>query len=314
MKKLILLLLCACIFAGCTPSDNKPPPEVDLIDQLELPRLSKSEQDKFPRLDGSTALIPLAEALYALVFDVSRSAAADMVEFHGTNQSYYSLIYDHAGLILSYEPTEEVLMNYHESIESEYVEFEGWELAPIGRDALVFIVNESNPIDNLTTEQVQKIYTGEVTNWKELGGDDVEIEAFQRNATSGSQTLFMKLVMGEQEPVKPDVYYIPSAMGQLIESVVNFNNTGAAIGFSVYYYAQNMNPGDGLKFLSIDSVAPTRDTIRDGSYAHINDFYAGIRKDAKADSLEREIFDWLQSPQGRALIESENYVSINQGE
>lgn len=64
------------------------------------------------------------------------------------------------------------------------------EQKPIGRDALVFIVNEENPVKSLTRQQLKDIYAGKITNWKEVGGDDLDIVAFQRSEDSGSQTLF----------------------------------------------------------------------------------------------------------------------------
>lgn len=68
-------------------------------------------------------------------------------------------------------------------------------MKPIGRDALVFLTNEKNPVKSLSRQQVSRIYSGAVTNWKELLGDDREIRAFQRPKDSGSQNLMEKLVM-----------------------------------------------------------------------------------------------------------------------
>jgi phosphate transport system substrate-binding protein len=319
MKKILCLILCVALLAACGNSEpdttgeqppattTTPPPVTEPGEPREpnipLPSLSA---DKMPIMDGSTAAIPLAEALTALILDIPRSEAAEMINFNGTAESYRNLMSEwrEVSLILSYEPPPAVLE------EAAGHEFE-WELAPIGRDALIFIVNESNPIESITTEQARMIYTGEITNWSELGGEDVDIEPFQRNATSGSQTLFIKLVMGDTPPMEPDVKYLSGGMGPLIESVASFNNTGAAIGFSVYYYAQNMNPNDGLKFLAIDGVTPTRESIRDGSYPHVNDFFAGVAKNAPQNSNERNIFNWLQSADGALLIEHEGYVAVN---
>jgi phosphate transport system substrate-binding protein len=237
------------------------------------------------------------------LLDIPRSEAAKLINFSGTNSSYTYLADGIRDLLISYEPPDEAL-RYKEEAEFE------WDLAPIGRDALVFIVNDSNPVENITGEQAREIYTGEITNWKELGGADVEIEPFQRNETSGSQTLFIKLVMRDVAPMTPDKRYVQAGMAGLIESVASFNGTGAAIGYSVYYYAQNMNPADGLKFLGIDGVYPTRETVRDGSYPYVNDFYACVSSAAEADSVQRKIFDWLQTDEGRLLIENEGYVSV----
>ena len=69
------------------------------------------------------------------------------------------------------------------------------EQKPIGVDALVFIVNEDNPVTDLTQQQLRDIYAGKITNWKDVGGQDLDIVAFQRRSDSGSQTLFQKLLI-----------------------------------------------------------------------------------------------------------------------
>ena|GEM_PF-965636 len=332
MKKVISLLLCAVLLTACGDTDEvdtpvipepeitqpidpeptpqidpeptrqiEPEPEIPTETPVQLPSLKPAE---LPRLDGSTATIPLAEALVALMLDIPRAEAADLINFSGTNSAYHALIGGRCDLVIAYEPPDESL-EYYEDREDFT-----WEIAPIGRDALVFIINESNPVQSITTEQARAIYTGEITNWSELGGNDVAIEPFQRNATSGSQTLFLKLVMGDTEPMTPETRYMSGGMGPLIEAVSSFNNTGAAIGFSVYYYAQNMNPGDGLKFLAIDDVIPTTESIQNGSYPHVNDFYAAISAETPQDSVIRQIYNWLQSDEGRMLIEHEGYVGI----
>ena len=65
----------------------------------------------------------------------------------------------------------------------------------IGLDGFVFLVNKENKVDSLTLEQIQKIYTGEITNWSNVGGENEEIVAYQREANSGSQNLMEKMVM-----------------------------------------------------------------------------------------------------------------------
>lgn len=290
MKKLIAVLCAAIVFlmAGCA---------------AEIPAEVKFTKEYYPRVDGSTATIPLAEGLAALMLNIDRDEAKKMVSFNGTDSSYRNLMANEADLLLAYE--------HAKTTEDERVSnnFE-WDIAPIGRDALVFIVNESNPITNITTEQARDIYSGKITNWKEVGGSDVTIEAFQRNAISGSQTMMLKLVMKDTAMMEPPKEYVVGEMDMLIDSVMSYNNSGAAIGYSVFYYAKNMHPGDGLKFLSIDGVMPSKETIQSGKYPHVNDFFAVIAKKSAKDSPQRQIFDWLQTDQGQQLVDKEGYVSI----
>lgn len=81
---------------------------------------------------------------------------------------------------------------------------------------------------------------GKITNWKEVGGDDLEIAPFQRNAESGSQVLMEKLVMDGQAMMEPPEGYMLSEMGTLMEAVRSYDNSASAIGYSVFYYASDM--------------------------------------------------------------------------
>ncbi len=282
-----------------TAQSPSPPAPESSVPALE----AQFTVESYPRVDGSTANIPLGEALASLMLGIDRADAAKMIEFSGTTDAYQRLMYGNADLLLVYEASPVTIEQKNES------NFE-WDIAPIGRDALVFIVNKNNPVTNLTTDQARDIYTGKITNWNQLGGPDLKIEAFQRNKTSGSQTLFEKLVMRGETPMEPPTEYAVGEMDSLIKAVVNYNNSGAAIGYSVFYYAKNMNPGDGLRFMSIDGVEPTKESIRSGKYPHVNDFYAVIDKTAAGDSAQRQLYDWLQTEQGQKLVDAEGYVPL----
>ena len=182
------------------------------------------------------------------------------------------------------------------------------EQKPIGVDALVFIVNEDNPVTDLTQQQLRDIYAGKITNWKDVGGQDLDIVAFQRRSDSGSQTLFQKLLIQGGELMNPPTELAPTAMGELVDSLAAYNNSANAIGFSVYYYIDQMYSQPGLRLLSVDGVMPSNDTLADGSYPLCNDFCAVIRPDAAADSPERQLYDWLDTEAGQACIKKAGYV------
>ena len=182
--------------------------------------------------------------------------------------------------------------------------------SPFATDALVFVVNEDNPVDSLTTEQLQKIYTGEITNWSQVGGEDRDIIPFQRNPEAGSQALMKKLVMDGLEMMEPPVDYTAGSMSSLLEGVRQYDNSPAAIGYTVYYYAHDMEMAQGLKLLSIDGTAPSPDTIRSGEYPFLNPYYAVMDKDEAEDSPARILYDWLLGEEGQSLVAQEGYVSI----
>ena len=100
----------------------------------------------------------------------------------------------------------------------------------------------------------------------------------------------------------------PAAMGELVDSIADYNNSATAIGFSVYYYIDQMYSKPGLRLLAVDGVTPSNDTLADGSYPLCNDFYAVIHPDAAADSPERRLYDWLDTADGIACIQKAGYV------
>ena len=258
--------------------------------------------DQYPKVDGSTATLPLSYALFQAATGEDEETAMETIKHNKTDSSYRQLAGGVCDLVLAYEPSEETKKNIEEKASLE--------MKPIGRDALVFMINASNPVKSLTEEQIQSVYTGDTTNWKELGGNDEEIVAFQRGQNSGSQTLMEKLVMNGIPMAKAPSYLSISSMGELLDAVSSYNNQGNAIGYSVYFYARNMYSVPGLEFLSVDGITPSNDTIQDGSYPYVNEFYAAIRDDEPEDSPARLLFDWLTSEGGQELIANTGYVPV----
>lgn len=184
-----------------------------------------------------------------------------------------------------------------------------WIRKPLAGDALVFIVNEENPVQSLTQQQLRDIYAGKITNWKEVGGADAAIVAFQRREDSGSQTLFQKLLIQGGELMDAPTELAPTMMDELVDDIAEYNNSANAIGFSVYYYISEMYSKPGLRLLAVDGVTPSNHTIADQSYPLCNEFYAAIRQDSAADSPERKVYDWLSTDAGRACVEQSGYVA-----
>ena len=258
--------------------------------------------ETMPRLDGSTSTEPLARAICSVLLGESLEEVGPVIRFSRTTASYQRLMAGNADVLIAGEPEPAVM--------AELEEKGDWLLTPFATDAFVFVVNEGNPVDSITVEQARQIYSGEITNWKELGGNDLPIAAFQRNSEAGSQALMEKLVMGDTPMMEAPTDFIAGAMGQLMEAVKGYDNTAGAIGYSVYYYAEEMEMAQGLKLLAVDGVAPSDETIRDGTYPLLNPYYVAVAKDAPADSPERILYDWILGPEGQALAEREGYVPV----
>lgn len=284
MKRFLALLLALCLLGGFALG--------------ECPRFSLEE---YPHVDGSTSMLPLSRALMMASTGVSAQEAELRISHSKTTLSFYALVSGEADLLLVARPAQEAF-DYAEDMGVEL------EMRPIGVDALVFLTSDKNPVDSLTQRQAVGIYTGAITNWKEVGGADAEIVAYQRNETSGSQVMMENVVMDGQLMTDAPKEYRPSEMGALVDEVASYRNSADAIGYSVYYYVTEMYLREGVKLLAIDGVAPSNETIASGEYPYTQYNYAVIRKDEREDSPARQLFDFLTTPEGKALMAAQGYV------
>lgn len=284
MKRFLALLLALCLLGGFALG--------------ECPRFSLEE---YPHVDGSTSMLPLSRALMMASTGVSAQEAELRISHSKTTLSFYALVSGEADLLLVARPAQEAF-DYAEDMGVEL------EMRPIGVDALVFLTSDKNPVDSLTQQQAVGIYTGAIANWKEVGGADAEIVAYQRNETSGSQVMMENVVMDGQLMTDAPVEYRPSEMGALVDEVASYRNSADAIGYSVYYYVTEMYLREGVKLLAIDGVAPSNETIASGEYPYTQYNYAVIRKDEREDSPARQLFDFLTTPEGKALMAAQGYV------
>ena len=99
-------------------------------------------------------------------------------------------------------------------------------------------------------------------------------------------------------------------MEGLVDAVRGYDDDTGAIGYTVYYYANDMNMAQGLKVLSVDGVAPDAESIRSGSYPFLNPYYAVMAADQEEGSPTEVLFRWLLGAEGQALVAHEGYVSV----
>ncbi|MFM9276784.1 PstS family phosphate ABC transporter substrate-binding protein [Paenibacillus jiagnxiensis] len=266
-----------------------------------------------PRLDGATALYPVYSAFVQAVYPEKNYPVHDSeVMSSGTATAYKLLITRETDLIFAAAPSEGILQLAGEhSLDLK--------LTPIGREGFVFFVNTANPVTGLTSEQLKDIYSGKITNWKEVGGRDEEIRAFQRPEDSGSQTMLRKW-MGEREPFEPVTEDVAAGMGGIMQQTADYHNYRNAIGFSFNYFATRMNADEGIRLLAVDGIMPNADTISRGSYPITAPFYAvtvepkygkGKTGKKKEDESTAKLIRWILSPEGQELVEQTGYAPVN---
>ncbi len=284
------VLLISSMLAGCS---NQASGDVNINLTLE----------DYPKVDGSTATIPLSEAFGAAVTGMSVEEVRQYIVHNTTHNAYVNLIDKRADIIFVTSPSEEELT---------YAEQSGIELevVPIVSEGFVFLTSKDNPVKDLSFRQIKDIYSGKITNWKDAGGEDKRIIAYQRQPNSGSQTGMLDLVIGPDEIMDAPTEKIIAEMGALVDAVAVYTNEEDAIGYSYFYYVTDMWKNDKVKLMAVDGVYPDKDTISDGSYPIQTAYYAVMRSDERSDSNARKLLEWILSEQGQQVAEEAGYVKL----
>ncbi len=274
-------------------SDVNPPEKIT----AHLP-----EDFVFPTTDGSTSTTNLDKAVRNAILGGEQTVAHTK-----TYTSFDNLLNGKCQLIYT-TPLSDTQLQTMQNIGFRH------EAEPVAGEGFVFVVNKDNPVDTLTIEQIKGIYSGEITNWKEVGGNDAEIIAYQRNADSGSQN-YMVSFMGETPLMKPVTDQIPASMSGILDVIAGYDNGIDAIGYSVYAYSDGMYENiSEIKYIKVNGVEPSLTTLADGTYPLLGYNYAVFSADEPEDSHVRALVKWIQSDEGQQVIANAGYIPYRQVE
>jgi phosphate transport system substrate-binding protein len=270
-------------------------------------------KDNFPKLDGATSFFPVYSAFVEAAYDKEAFTTQNhtyassypdeirgkVLECTRTEKAYEKIINRQTDIAFVLAPSDEQLKLAEErNAKLKFI--------PIGKEAFVFFVNSQNEVKNLTVSEIKDIYSGEVKNWRDVGGKWEKIQAFQRNKNSGSQTALENLMQG-RTIIEAD--HKVGLMGAMLDEVANYKNYNSAIGFSFRYFATEMEKNNDIKLLEVDGVYPTLETMENGTYPLTNEFYAVIREDNKNENVDKFI-NWILSEEGQELVRKSGYAGI----
>jgi phosphate transport system substrate-binding protein len=272
--------------------------KVAMLDTVSTLKLKK----ELPVLDGATALYPLYSAFVQAVYpnknyDIHHSK----VMCNNTMTAYQMLIKKKVDIIFVARPSKQQI---------ELAEKQGitMKFTPVAKEAFVFFVNKNNPINSLTVDEIQGIYSGEIKRWNEIGGNNDSIIAFQRNEGSGSQTAFINF-MGEKRIIKPKTDEKIFGMGKMISRVADYANYNNSIGFSFRFFTDEMVRNKQIKLLKINGVYPDIESIKNQTYLLTSDLYAVTLSDNTNPNVVK-FLEWILSSQGQSLVERTGYCAI----
>mgnify|MGYP001132589406 CR=1 FL=1 len=257
--------------------------------------------ENLPRIDGAAALFPVYSAFVNAVYPNTTELHDGVFEYNNTPEGYRLLAEKETDIFIGVYPSDEQIA-YAEKKQTAF------EYTPIGNEAFVFFVHKDNPITNLTAEQIRDIYSGKITNWKDVGGRNEKIAAFQRNEGSGSQSM-LKRFMGDTPIMDAPTEMVNDLMAGIIEQVADYKSKTNSIGFSFRYYVEGIIKNPDIKMISIDGAAPTSENIRNGIYPVVTPIYAVTYKENENKNVDK-LLDWILSEEGQSIINETGYVGI----
>ncbi len=288
-----ILLLTACN----NPTNSDLYKDADNQDFEEHISVSEGPHIDIPQVDEA-----ITEQLDDTIREAIVKSGLNYVVNAVTGSSFNSLLDGTADIMFSTGLSED----QKTQAESVGVELEQY---AISKDVFVFVLNSENPACSLTQQQLRDIYSGNITNWKELGGDDAEITAFQRAESTDSQH-YMVAFMGDMSLSEPHLSL--HLQGDILtpETIAIYDNGKYSIGYSYYAYAAGMYaPRKDLKFVAVDGIYPDEKSIGDDTYPLISKNYAVIRKDSYEST--RSLIKWLLSDDGQQALGNNGHFSLD---
>ncbi len=313
MNRFVLLLSAFIVSVSCSKNEE---PFVGIED---------ISFENYPKVDGSTSARVLNVMVACKLLDVPyiwlppgavtewtlnpvRSELPEQyedffwqhVKSSQTHGAFMNLIDGNADIILTHRTISPDEKLHADSVEVTLIE------TPIALDAFVFVVNKNNPIKSLTTNQVQKIYTGEITNWSQVGGNHASIKVFTRPRNSGSEEVLRELVMDGLEPADFPESAI-GGMSQVFGEIIN-NVDGICYTFNNYKDLQARIPDSEVPKIAINGIFPDNNTVRNKLYPFISEVHVAIRSDLDHNTMAYKLYEWLQSENAKSTISECGFI------
>lgn len=235
------------------------------------------------QMNGSTSVQPLADELIKVYMQKNPHVK---ITYAGTGSG--------SGIKAAQEGTHDIGTSSRELKPEEKTvkEFK------IAVDGIAIVVHPSNPVSGLSVEQVKKIFAGEITNWKDVGGPDAPITVVTREDGSGTRGAFTEIVMHET-PIKADAV-VQTSTGAVITAVASDQN---AIG-----YVSLGSVNNTVKALPINGVAPSVETVKSGEYKIQRPFLFLTKEEPKGEV--KKFIDFVLSAEGQQIVKEQGFVPV----
>lgn len=267
-----VVIVASSLIIGCGSSDTT---------------ISKKVNDTTIAISGSTSVGPLVE-LEEEEFEANNQDVT--IEINQTGSS--------SGIKDTISGITEIGMSSRELTDEESKNLKE---VTIAVDGIGVVVNKNNPVKNLTLEQIKDIFTGKITNWSEVGGEDKEIVVVSREEGSGTRTAFQEILnYSTEDTVKNAI--VNNSTGATKVMVEENDN---AIGYMSIGYID-----DSIASVNVDGVEATADNVKSGEYKIQRPFLL-VYKEGALSEEGQEFIDFILSDKGQAIVAEENLVTVD---
>lgn len=243
-------------------------------------------------IEGSDTMVNLAQA-WAETYGQENPEAIVTVKGGGSGTGIASLINGSVDFANASREVKDDENTAAQDVNLEIIQ------TPVARDGIAVIVNKANGVKDLTTEQLGKMYRGEITKWKEVGGKDGKIVLLGRDTSSGTYEFFSEAVVGKDAKYAKTMRSMQSSQA-IVDEV---KNNPQAIGYVGMGYED-----PETVVLNVDGKAATADSVKDGSYALSRDLY--MDSNGEPQGLAKVYLDWILSDAGQEIVEQEGFVKL----
>ncbi|KEH97701.1 phosphate ABC transporter substrate-binding protein [Clostridium botulinum C/D str. BKT12695] len=254
------------------------------------------DSNKFITISGSTALQPVVN-LVADEFMNKNSEIQINVQGGGSGTGLSQVVSGAVAIGNSDFGAEEKIKD--KNILKQLVDHK------VAISGFVMVVNKDIKVESLTKEQIQDIFTGKITNWKEICGDNEEIQVINRGKSSGSRATFIKTVMdGKVE--NPEIGTIQDSSGSVQKSV---KETKGAISYLALSYFKNENVKEGINIIKINNVNADEKNISSEKYPFWS--YEHMYTKGIPEGVVKSFINYMYSSEGKRIIKETGYIPID---
>lgn len=287
-----VVILAAALLTGCnpvSPAATAPAATTAPEAATAAPEAATDDLSGEITIAGSTTVQPLAE-LFAEKFMTTHPNVRIAVQGGGSSTGVKS-----AG-----DGTVNIGAASREIKDDELTTFPDLNVIVIARDGIAIVANADVTVDDLTIDQVRDIFSGAITNWNEVGGDDSAIVVISREEGSGTRAAFEEMVMGKDVLITDQAILQPSN-GAIRSTVAS---TPSSVSFLSFGYLD-----DSVKTIAISGVQPTEEAAADGSYSIVRPL--NMLTNGEPTGLTKAFLDYILSAEGQDLVAEEGYLRVN---